>query len=176
MKWKVLSFANHVFPVIVIMHLTVMHFASAQDTGPNRSESKKAVSPTASDQIQTDKSSAAVGQLNENDFDGVIELYQAIPLTDLLETDAFLLGTAQYRKQDFPAAIEAFQRAATSPDSTIASDARFNLGNARYASALDLLDSPAPISDTAANPAPSKSRNEVIGILRAAIDDFRSVI
>lgn len=159
--------------IVIMTNLLVVENAMGATGELTLPESLDTDKTETAERHQKSKTNEASALLKENDFDAVIDLYQTSSLADLAPSDAFLLGSAFYRKQDFSSAIQAFQRAATSPESELACNARFNVGNSKYATALRLLESPPPESASENSPTPA---TEVYAILRSAIDDFRYVI
>ena len=75
--------------------------------------------------------------LRQGDIDSAIQQYQALESSgEANDTLAYNLAVAQYRKGDLAAAENLFQQTATTSDNTIAADSRYNLGNCRYAAAI----------------------------------------
>ncbi|MDA9840932.1 hypothetical protein N9C08_03760, partial [Rubripirellula sp.] len=117
-----------------------------------------------------ERQSLAEAKLGDGDFDAVTLLYESESLNRLSPRDAYLLGTAQYRRQEFEMAIASFLRAATSLDNRLATDARYNLGNAKYSEALRII---AQATDASAA---AETANKAQQRLSSAIDDFRSAL
>ncbi len=111
-----------------------------------------------------------------------IDQYSSI--SDPTDKTMYNLGIAYYRIGNLENASQQFRQVIGSQNDAVAASARFNLGNARYAQALKVInpektvedagDTGLPPSDTSTRSGTSEDIENAIKLLQAAITQYRS--
>ncbi len=167
MPWPMTRFAGQIQPKtgrlpILLLFISIL-------AGPNPLVAQQQDNQTKPNQSTwTSQRSVAEQNLAAKEYDQAITRYQSVSQEVLSPKDQYNLGIALYREGDFDSAKAAFLKASGSVNRELAADARFNLANACYSEALEIVEQPASSGDAATtNPLQS---------LQFAITNYRSAL
>ena len=150
--------ATYSIPNKMAAAILAMCIFASPETGLAQSPTDSVSQPTSETIVQ--QINTANQLVRDGELDSAITSYQQLP-TDKPHQDVrdYNLAVAYFRKGDHSAAEKLFSQTARSLDSRIAANSRYNLGNCRYAQALQLAES---------------KKTAAIDQLRSAITDYRS--
>ncbi|MDC0278854.1 hypothetical protein OAL43_01470 [bacterium] len=167
MPWPTTRYAGQLQPKtgrlpILLLFISIL-------AGPNPLVAQQQDNQTKPNQSTwTSQRSVAEQNLAAKEYDQAITRYQSVSQEVLSPKDQYNLGIALYREGDFDSAKAAFLKASGSVNRELAADARFNLANACYSEALEIVEQPASSGDAATtNPLQS---------LQFAITNYRSAL
>ncbi|MEZ6131432.1 MAG: hypothetical protein R3C59_22385 [Planctomycetaceae bacterium] len=138
---------NHLMPVVALAAAILTAGSVYAQTSINAA--------AAAEQIN-----AANTLLRDGNVDGALEAYgRIVPAEDQQSEWIYNRAVAEYRKGNIESAAHLFTKVATADSTAVAADSRYNLGNCRYATALQLAET---------------DRLAAIEALREAISHYRA--